>query len=74
MRYYKVSVLRGHVGYGSYVPITFFISAKNALDASEKAKSMSGVKHSRPIMSCVPITATEYMEGRKISAYERCGL
>lgn len=71
MRYYKVTTLRGHVGYGKHVPITFYIQADNALEASAKAQNMAGVKHTKPVMSCIPITYMEYSEGRKISAYER---
>lgn len=69
MRYYKVTTLRGHMGYGNSVPITFYIQAANALDASAKAQRMAGVKHTKPIMSCIPITLSEYVEGRKVSAY-----
>jgi hypothetical protein len=31
------------------------------------------VKHSKTIMSCVPISMEEYLEGRKLSAYHRMG-
>ena len=71
MKYYKVTTYRGHVGVGRSVSITFYIAAQNALHASRIAQRMGGVKHSKPIMSCVPITMEEYLEGRKISAYHR---
>lgn len=70
-KYYKVTTYRAHVGRGKTVAITFHIAAKDALHASKIAKQMPGVKHSRCIMSCVPITLEEYMEGRKVSAYHR---
>lgn len=71
MKYYRVSCHYGHQGSGRSVPITFYISANNALEASLKARRMSGVKHTKPVMSCVSISAEEYWEGRKISAYRR---
>ena len=70
-KYYKVSTYRAHQGRGKTVSITFYIAAENALHASRIAKNMPGVKHSRCVMSCVPITLEEFLEGRKISAYHR---
>lgn len=70
-KYYKVTAHRGHVGVGRSVPITFYIAAQNALHASRIAQRMPGVKHSRCVMSCVPISMEEYIEGRKLSAYHR---
>ena len=70
-KYYKVTTYRAHVGIGKTVDITFYIAAQNAAHASRIAQRMPGVKHSRMIMSCVPITAEEYIEGRKMSAYHR---
>lgn len=74
MKYYKVSTYRAHQGSGRTVPITFYIQANNALEASCLAQKMPGTKHSRPVMSCIPITAAEYYEGRKVSAYKRADL
>ena len=71
MRYYKVVTHRGHQGCGRTTPITFYIQADNAIKASNIAQRMSGVKHGKVVMSCVPITIEEYIEGRKISAYHR---
>ena len=68
-KYYKVTTYRAHVGVGKTVSITFYIAAQNALHASRIAQRMPGVKHSRCVMSCVPITVDEFLEGRKISAY-----
>ena len=73
-KYYKVTCHRAHQGRGRSVPISFYIIAENVLHASRIAQRMSGVKHSKSIMSCVPITAEEYIEGRKISAYHRLGV
>lgn len=70
-KYYKVSTYRAHVGIGKTVSITFYIAAQNALHASRIAQRMAGVKHSRMVMSCIPITMEEYIEGRKVSAYHR---
>lgn len=71
MKYYRVTTYRGHQGRGKSVPITFYIAAENAMHASYIAQRMPGVKHSRMVMSCVPISVEEYMEGRKMSAYKR---
>lgn len=73
-KYYKVTTHRGHVGVGRSVSITFYIAAQNALHASRIAQRMPGVKHGRMVMSCVPISIEEYMEGRKLSAYHRMGV
>ena len=72
-KFYKVTTHRAHQGRGRSVPISFYIAAENACHASRIAQNMSGVKHSRPIMCCVPITLDEYLEGRKQSAYHRFG-
>jgi hypothetical protein len=71
MKYYKVTTHRGHVGVGRSVSITFYIAAQNALHASRIAQRMPGVKHSKCVMSCVPITMEEYLAGREVSAYHR---
>ena len=73
-KYYKVTCYRAHQGRGRSVPISFYIAAENVLHASRIAQRMPGVKHSRMVMSCVPITAEEYIEGRKRSAYHRLGV
>lgn len=70
-KYYRVTTHRAHQGRGRSSSITFYIAAKDALHASNIARRMGGVKHSKSIISCVPVTAEEYIEGRKISAYYR---
>ena len=73
-KYYKVTCHRGHQGRGRSIPISFYIAAENVLHASRIAQRMPGVKHSKTIMSCVPISMEEYLEGRKMSAYHRLGV
>ena len=73
-KYYKVTCHRGHQGRGRSIPISFYIAAENVLHASRIAQRMPGVKHSKTIMSCVPISVEEYLEGRKLSAYHRMGV
>ena len=73
-KYYKVTCHRAHQGRGRSIPISFYIIAENVLHASRIAQRMPGVKHRRMVMSCVPITAEEYIEGRKRSAYHRLGV
>lgn len=63
--------MRGHCGKYKYIPITFGISANNALEAMDKAKAMPGVKHDRPVLSLNEITVQEYFSMRQTSAYER---
>lgn len=73
-KYYRVITHRAHQGRGRSAVITFYIAAQNAVHATRIAQNMPGVKHSRMVMSCVPCTIEEYMEGRKISAYKRAGI
>ena len=73
-KYYKVTCNRGHQVRGLIMPIIFYIAAENVLHASRIAQRMPGVKHSKAILSCVPISVEEYMEGRKLSAYHRMGV
>lgn len=73
-KYYKVTCHRAHQGRGRSIPISFYIAAENVLHASRIAQRMPGVKHSKSILSCVPISIDEYMEGRKMSAYHRMGI
>ena len=73
-KYYKVTCHRAHAGLGRSVPISFYIAAKDVLHASRIAQNMAGVKHSKSIMSCVPVSYDEYLEGRKVSAYYRMGV
>lgn len=73
-KYYKVTCHRAHQGRGRSIPISFYIAAENVLHASRIAQRMPGVKHSKTIMSCVPITYEEYTEGRRLSAYHRMGV
>ena len=73
-KYYKVTCHRAHQGRGRSIPISFYIAAENVLHASRIAQRMPGVKHSKTIMSCVPISMEEYLEGRKLSAYHRLGV
>jgi hypothetical protein len=72
-KYYKVTCHRAHQGRGKSVPISFYIEADNVLHASRKAQRMAGVKHSKFIISCIPVSIEEYFEGRKTSAYYRGG-
>lgn len=70
-KYYKVTTHRAHQGIGRSAAITFYIAADNALQASSIARRMPGVKHSKMIMSCVPITVDEFLVGRRMSAYKK---
>lgn len=71
MRFYRVSVKRGHCGSGYFLPMTFGIAAHNIIDAMDHARRMPGVKHHKFILSASEITFSEYCVLRKQSAYER---
>ena len=74
-RYYKVTMRRGHVGYGYTAHITFYIWGKNALHAMDIARKMPGVKHGELPVSCIEITEEEFnsQKNNKRNAYEVCG-
>lgn len=71
MKYYKVSCPRGHYGTKRSGDITFAFKAANALSAMDMARKMPGVKHSAMIYKTTEITAAEYFDFRKVSAYDR---
>ena len=73
MKYFSVTAKHGHMATGRYMPITFAIRAESIFSAIDYAKTMPGVKHDSPsvILDAHEITACEYMELRKCSAYER---
>lgn len=71
MRYWMVVCSRGHCGNGHSTEIKFAIAAKDLLSACAIARKMPSVKHTRGILSGREITEVEYIEYRKVSAYER---
>ena len=71
MKFYLITCHRGHCGNGHSTEITFAISAKNLLEAQDKARRMPSVKHTRMIIYGREITELEYTEYRQVSAYER---
>lgn len=75
-RYWKVTVVRGHMGYGNNNGmLTFYVIAPDIWEASRKALWKPGVKHRGRIPSTArEITREEYLEGRKESAYNRNGM
>lgn len=71
MKYYAVTMERGHVGLGRSATITFYYKARDIFEAAAKARKQGGVKHSRFPVACKEVTKEEYCENIKISAYER---
>ena len=69
MRYYKVRVIRGHLGGGKQIDIMYYIEASDIVKAVTKALKMPGVKHSYYAPFAEEITKEEYEKGRKTSAY-----
>lgn len=71
MKYFLITCVRGHCGNGHSTEIKFAFEAKDLLSACDKAKRMPSVKHTRLVLHGKEITKEEYIEYRKISAYER---
>lgn len=72
MRYFKVTVIRGHMGNGyTHGTLTFYYQAKNLLEAMDRAKRQGGVKHNKMPLSACECSRKEYEEGMKYSAYAR---
>lgn len=71
MKFYLITCMRGHCGRGHYTEISFAIMATNLLEATDKARRMPSVKHTRGILAGKEITEEEYYEYRSVSAYER---
>lgn len=71
MKYYLITCHRGHCGCGNSINISFAIKARNLLEASDKARRMPGVKHTRGIIAGKEISEVEYLKLREVSAYNR---
>lgn len=71
MKYYLITCVRGHCGRGRTSEISFAMMAANLLEATDKARRMPSVKHSRGVLAGKEITEAEYYAYRNISAYER---
>ena len=69
MRYFKVRVLRGHLGCGKNHEITFFVEARDIIKAVTIALKMPGVKHNCYSPFAEEVTEEEYEKARKTSAY-----
>lgn len=73
MKYWIITCYRGHMGTGHSTEIKFAIKATNLIKAQDIARKMPSVKHTRMIICGHEISAEEYFEYRKVSAYERYG-
>lgn len=73
LKFYRVTVERGHMGVGNSLETVFYFKAASAYDAMCLAQNMPSVKHKRVPLKTEEITAEEYYEGRKTSAYHRDG-
>lgn len=72
MKYYKVTVIRGHLGNRyNHGLITFYYVAYNIMHAMALAKKQGGVKHGRMPLNCQEVTKEEYEANRRINAYNR---
>lgn len=74
MRYFKITMQRGHVRTGyNHACITFYYKARNLLEAMDFAKRQGGVKHSRLPLNAQEIDEAEYNRGIAVNAYVRAG-
>lgn len=73
MKYWMITCHRGHMGTGHSTEIKFAIKATNLIKAQDIVRRMPSVKHTRIIMCGYEISAAEYFEYKKVSAYERYG-
>lgn len=72
MRYFKVTIQRGHMGTGySHGVLTFYYQARNLLEAMDKAKRQGGVKHGRLPLNACECSREEYEANIHTSAYKR---
>lgn len=71
LKFYKVTVERGHMGMGNSLETVFYFKAHDAYHAMCLARKMPSVKHSKLPLHTVEITEEEYREGRKVSAYHK---
>lgn len=72
MRYFKVTVIRGHLGQGyTHGTLTFYYQARNLLEAMDKAKRQGGVKHDRMPLNACECSKEEYEANIQTSAYVR---
>lgn len=72
MKFYMITCHRGHSGCGKGTDIKFAIAAENMIHACKIAQKMPSVKHSKIVAYGIEIAEAEFLEYRKISAYERC--
>lgn len=72
MRYFKVTVVRGHLGQGyGHGTLTFYYQARNLLEAMDRAKKQGGVKHDRMPLNACECSKEEYEANIGVSAYVR---
>lgn len=72
MKYYKVTMVRGHLGAGvDDGTITFYYAVDNAVKAMQLAQRQPGVKHKRLPLACIEVQQEEYNKQRQVSAYKR---
>lgn len=71
MKYFMIVCSRGHCGTNRNTEIKFAFEAKTLLNAQDMARKMPSVKHTRMVLSAYEISKEEYIEYRKVSAYNR---
>lgn len=74
MKYYAVTMVRGHQGTKvNNGLITFYYECNDIFTAMNRAKNQPGVKHNRCPVSCREVTREEYLRMSRVSAYKRAG-
>ena len=71
MRFYKVVMSMGHQGAGRERELVLAIQAENSIDACMKARNFPAAKHKKIPSLTKEISKEEYLELRRLSAYER---
>lgn len=71
MKFFKVIMSMGHQGSGREKELILAIQAENAVGACMKARQFPAAKHKKIPSMTKEITREEYIELRKLSAYDR---
>lgn len=71
MKFYMIACHRGHSGSGRSTEIKFAIAAESMVHACKIARKMPSVKHTKLIIYGIEITEAEFLQYKKISAYDR---
>jgi len=69
MRYFKIQVELGHLGFNKGLPTYVYVKSKSIVTAMNVARKLPCVKHHKLVPYAVEITKEEYIEGSKNNKY-----